>query len=149
MPTALKSLISIPCKPLSRFSMALYNMYLLVTSCHVYKCYHFGMAVVHPLFPDTTNCINYTTEENLALTDYCSFIPLLLCLTFFERELIPGMQCSLVFLWHLLSTLKFICMNQVCVCGKYIFSPYVGENLTPKSGRTSVIFSSSFLLKGA
>lgn len=66
--------------------------------------------VVHPLFPDTTNCINYTTEENFACTDSWSFIPVFFCPTFLR---IPGMQSFLVFLWHLLNTLRFICKTSV------------------------------------
>lgn len=77
MLTALESLVPLPCKPLSRFSMALYHMYLLIPSCHGHKVLPFWHSrVVHPLFPDISDCTNYTAKENFAFTGSYSFIPL-------------------------------------------------------------------------
>lgn len=109
MPTALESLISIPCKPLSRFPMALYYMYLLVTSWHG--------RVVYPFFPYTTNCISYTTEENFAFTDSCSFIPQFvshfLRENWYQEYSLPWYFCGTYWiLWD-----SFV--RWVCLCGKY------------------------------
>lgn len=75
--TALESLVPFLCKPLSRFTMALYCMYLLKASCHGHEVppfWHSG--ALHPLLPDINDYTNYTTKENFALTGSYSFIPL-------------------------------------------------------------------------
>lgn len=77
MLTALESLVPIPRKPLSRFSMVLYHMYLLIASCHGHEVLPFWHGrVVHPLFPDITDCTNCTPKENFAFTPSYSFNPL-------------------------------------------------------------------------
>lgn len=127
MPTALESLIPIPCKPEQILNGTL--LYVPISSnlpCSQVLSFWHGR-VVHPLFPDITNCMNYTTEENFAFTGSCSFICLFFCLAFFEGELIPGMQSSLVFLWHLLNTLRLICKMSVPIWEVQKLSPQSQE----------------------